>query len=221
MAGLATASVFGSQAGAFESAALRRTKWRSMTGDKNDWFFDDPFERSKPGTERLPYTQWQLKENRSEVGQILDLIAFAEAGKQQYNAVHYSARRRPPRKPTQMTLGQIFAWIKATPGQHHAIGRYQFIPSTLVALVRRAGLSHSTRFSPKVQDQLAFLLLQDAGYDKVRAGKITKTRFMHNLARIWAGLPTKSGKSYYSGYAGNRATVSRKFYASQINKILG
>ena len=36
-----------------------------------------------------------------------------------------------------MTLDEIFAWIAATPGQPHAIGRYQFIPDTLRMLVNR------------------------------------------------------------------------------------
>ena len=28
-------------------------------------------------------------------------------------------------------------------------------------------------------------------------GKISRHRFMENLARIWAGLPTSTGRSYY------------------------
>lgn len=32
--------------------------------------------------------------------------------------------------------------------------------------------------------------------------------FMNNLAKIWAGLPTSSGKSYYHGLAGNKAVLS-------------
>ena len=31
---------------------------------------------------------------------------------------------------------------------------------------------------------------------------------MHNLARIWAGLPLPNGRSFYQGFAGNRATMS-------------
>ena len=44
---------------------------------------------------------------------------------------------------------------------------------------------------------------------------------MDNLARIWAGLPLPSGKSAYHGYAGNRATITRAFYAEQMGRIFG
>ncbi|MFK7939874.1 MAG: hypothetical protein AB8B82_10875 [Roseovarius sp.] len=211
------ASVLAMPVAAFELSLHDRAKFKSFGGD--DWYFNDPFERSRPGTVRLPYEAWQLKQNRSQAGQLLDLIAFAEAGAKQYDAVHFSAKRRPPGRPTQITIAQIFSWTKATPGQHHAIGRYQFIPSTLVALVRRSGISTTTRFSPKVQDQLAMILLQDAGYDRFMAGTLSQQKFMRNLAKIWAGLPLANGKSYYQGYATNRATISRAFYETQMRQI--
>lgn len=195
-----------------------RAKWRSFGED--NWAFYDPFERSKPGAVRLPYNNWKLRRNRTQTGKILDLIAFAEAGKKQYEAIHMSARRLPPARPTRLTLGQIYDWIAATPGQHHAIGRYQFIPSTLKALARQSRYSRSVVFTPDVQDSLAALLLDDAGYQKLRANRISMTRFMDNLAKIWAGLPLKNGKSYYQGYAGNRATISRNFYEAQMRAIL-
>ena len=216
LAGL-TGALFVGSTQAFELSLHDRAKFKSF-GDK-DWFFDDPFERSRPGAVRLPYSAWVLRRDASQVAQLLDLIAFAEAGARQYDAVHQSARHRPPGRPTQLTLGQIFNWTKATPGQHHAIGRYQFIPSTLASLVRRAGLSSSTRFTPRIQDQLAMLLLQDAGLGKFQAGQLSKARFMRNLAKIWAGLPLQNGRSYYHGYATNRATISRDFYEKQINRI--
>jgi len=36
----------------------------------------------------------------------------------------------------------------------HAVGRYQFIGSTLQDEVSRLGLSHDTKFTPQVQDQI-------------------------------------------------------------------
>lgn len=191
-------------------------KWKSFGVD--DWSRYDPFERSRPGAERRPYEEWRLRPGGTQTQQLFDLIAFAEAGSKGYDAVHHSATRRPKR-PTQMTLEEIFHWIKATPGQHHAIGRYQMIPSTLAALARRSGMPTSVRFSPKVQDALGLLLLEDAGLTKFRAGRITLNRFMNNLARIWAGLPLRNGRSAYAGIAGNRATISRKFYETEMHKI--
>ena len=119
-----------------------------------------------------------------------------------------------------MTLREIFAWIEATPGQHHAIGRYQIIPETLRRLVVRAGLDADTRFGPSVQDRLADLLLAEAGLEAMQRGEIPRAAFLLNLAKVWAGLPTPSGRSYYHGVAGNRAVLSYDSYARAVGDIL-
>jgi len=153
--------------------------------------------------------------------QLRDLVARAEAGPAGYDAVQAGARHPPPRRPTRMTLRAIFDWIDATPGQHHAIGRYQIIPATLRRLVARAGVGPDTRFGPALQDRLADMLLDDAGLAAVRGGAITRAAFRRNLARVWAGLPTESGRSYYHGVAGNRAVLSYESYRRAVDGILG
>ena len=137
-----------------------------------------------------------------------DLIARAEAGAKGYDAVNYGARVKTPKPPTAMTLGEIYTWIDATPRQPHAIGRYQFIPKTLKRLARMLGAGPDVRFDAHLQDRLADLLLLEAGLTAFEAGTLTRKDFMHNLAKIWAGLPTATGKSHYDGYAGNKATMS-------------
>jgi hypothetical protein len=154
-----------------------------------------------------------------EVMALLHLIARAEAGPAGYDAVQHGARIPPPRAPTAMTLGQIYAWIAATPGQPHAIGRYQFIPPTLRRVARSLGLGPDTRFSPEVQDRLAIVLLEEAGLAAFRNGEIGQRAFMGRLARIWAGLPLPNGRSYYEGHAGNRATMSWEAFATGIARI--
>ncbi|MBJ3761441.1 hypothetical protein ILP92_01575 [Maribius pontilimi] len=136
------------------------------------------------------------------------VIASAEAGRMGYDAVQHGAKVKPRKPPTQMTLEEIVLWIRATPGQPHAIGRYQFIPKTLARLVRKIGAHGEMRFSPALQDRLADELLKEAGLLAFRDGLMPRRTFMHNLAKIWAGLPTASGKSYYQGYAGNKATMT-------------
>ncbi|MEM6375971.1 MAG: hypothetical protein AAF686_06990, partial [Pseudomonadota bacterium] len=157
-----------------------------------------------------------LRRTGTKAARLRDLIAQAEAGRMGYDAVQYGARIKPPKRPTDMTLTEIFDWIAATPGQPHAIGRYQFIPATLRHSAKRLGIDHSTRFSPDIQDRLADLLLGDAGFLQVQKGEITLDAFKLNLARIWAGLPTKSGRSYYHGYAGNKAVISYADYARTV-----
>lgn len=149
-----------------------------------------------------------------------DLIADAEAGHAGYDAVQHGARQRPHKRPTELRLGEIFEWIRATPGQPHAIGRYQFIPSTLRSLVQRSGAGMHQRFSPEFQDHLADMLLMDAGFQALRAGRMSPGKFMYNLAGIWAGLPLPSGRSRYHGYYGNRATISWNTYQAEMSRIL-
>ncbi len=172
-------------------------------------------------TRRASNAQKLAKLDRSgdRIGRLRNLIAHAEAGPKGYDAVHSSAKVLPPAPPTSLTLGQVFAWIKRTPQQNHAIGRYQFIPATLRDLVRRGGVPLSARFTPQLQDRLADILLQDAGLHAFQSGRISRTRFMNNLALIWAGLPTSSGRSAYHGYAGNRATIDWATYNQEMAAI--
>ncbi|MFW2589237.1 hypothetical protein [Sagittula sp. SSi028] len=160
-----------------------------------------------------------LPVSHGPVARLRDLIAEAEAGPAQYDAVQYGARIKPPKPPTQMTIGEIYAWIQATPRQPHAIGRYQIIPKTLRGLVRKSGLPLTTRFSPQVQDQLADILLEEAGLSAMRKGALSRKGFMNNVAKIWAGLPNSTGRSHYHGYAGNKATMSWARYEQQMRQI--
>ncbi|MGR3493844.1 hypothetical protein [Citreimonas sp.] len=144
----------------------------------------------------------------ARASRLRDVIAKAEAGRAGFDAVQHGAKIPPPDRPTRMTIAEIYAWIEATPRQPHAIGRYQFIPSTLRALVEALEIDPHTRFSPAVQDRLADRLLAQAGMHAFYSGALSRDRFMLNLARIWAGLPTETGKSFYEGYAGNSATMS-------------
>ena len=47
-------------------------------------------------------------------------------------------------------------------GRLHAVGRYQFIGSTLRSLVEKSGIDPNTQFVPEVQDALALYLLRIA-----------------------------------------------------------
>lgn len=156
---------------------------------------------------------------KGAVAKLMQLIASAEAGNAQYDAVQHAAKVRPSKRPTAMTLGEIYDWIARTPGQQHAIGRYQFIPATLKRLAKRTGAKRGDLFSPKLQDRLAHQLLEEAGLNAMLAKGMSRTDFMNNLAKIWAGLPTSSGKSYYHGYAGNRATMTWAHFDAEMARI--
>ncbi|MBB5514513.1 hypothetical protein FHS89_000511 [Rubricella aquisinus] len=150
-----------------------------------------------------------------------DLVAEVEAGPAGYNAVVLSAVIKPPKRPTEMTLRDVFAWIDATPGQNHAIGRYQFIPTTLDYLVRRTKTPLSARFSPALQDRFADILLHQAGAGEVSFGRISNDLFLDQLAQVWAALPMRDGRSAYHGVGRNKALMSRAEYRARVAAILG
>jgi muramidase (phage lysozyme) len=170
---------------------------------------------------RAPVPDITIRPGRADtaVDRLRSLIGQAESRKHGYDAVQHGAKRRPSKLPTQMTIAEIYDWIARTPGQPHAIGRYQFIPTTLKELVNELGISKGERFTPRLQDRLADLLLADAGLSQLRAGEITRHAFMNNLARIWAGLPNSSGKSHYHGYAGNKASMTWAYFDAQMSEI--
>ena len=75
---------------------------------------------------------------------------------------------------TDMTLGQIFHKQNTKQrgmsldehyksGGLHAVGRYQFIGSTLQDEVAKMGLSHDTKFTPQVQDDIFFSHIKRVG----------------------------------------------------------
>ncbi len=218
------ASLFGAGL-AGSSGALIDMGARSGDADGSSLFigrdgtsFFRPFPvRVTPETGRI-----YLGTGQSAAAQLRNLIAAAEAGPAGYDAVQYGARIKPPRRPTQMTVAEIYRWIDATPGQPHAIGRYQFIPATLRRLVDKVGINPHARFDHEVQDKLANALLVEAGLIALQSGEISRHKFMANLAKIWAGLPTPSGRSHYEGYAGNKATMTwARFDAAMVQIFPG
>lgn len=155
----------------------------------------------------------------ADVLRLRHVIGQAESRRDGYDAVQHGARVKPGKRPTAMTLGEIYQWIKDTPGQPHAIGRYQFIPKTLKRVARKVGAKPEQVFSPRLQDRLADVLLAEAGLYRFRKGKLKQEDFMHNLAKIWAGLPTSSGKSYYDGHAGNKASMTWATFEAEMAQI--
>ncbi len=153
------------------------------------------------------------------VARLRALIGRAEAGVRGYDAVQYGARIAPPRPPTQMTLGEIYDWIEATPGQPHAIGYYQFIPPTLKRLAAQLGAGPDTVFSPEFQDRMGDILLAEAGLHRMARGEIDRHTFMLNLGKIWAGLPNTEGRSHYEGIAGNKASFSWEVFDEEMARI--
>ncbi len=170
-------------------------------------------------SDRASVARFVFDAGLSPLANLRDLIASAESGAGGYDAVAYGADVPLPAQASRMRLGEVQAWVQATPGQNHAIGRYQVIPKTFDRLAKATDSSEHAPFDAKLQDRWANVLIEEAGYSAFLAGEIGPGTFMDRLAHIWAGLPLGNGRSAYEGIAGNRATISRAAYARGIAQI--
>jgi hypothetical protein len=103
-----------------------------------------------------------------------------EAGGTRIPAGFYSGdframKQHKGRALTDLTIGEIMD-LQAEPrgprmsnaewvakGKLHAVGRYQFIGSTLKGLVQRLGIQRNQKFTPELQDRLFLSLLKSGG----------------------------------------------------------
>lgn len=191
----------------------------SLFAGRSAGSFFEPVPPRQPKVPQVPNTVEPFVRDVTDIELIRAVIGRAESRHNGYDAVNYGAKIKPKRRPTDMTLEEIYAWIDATPKQPHAIGKYQFIPKTLKRLVRHLDIPLQTTFSPAIQDRLSNQLLMEAGLQEVRRGEISRKAFMNNLTKIWAGLPMENGKSYYHGYAGNKASISYQEFDREMAKV--
>lgn len=108
------------------------------------------------------------------------------------------------------TVGQVMdmqrRWL-------YAVGRYQFIPRTLKFAVRHSDVKTTDRFTPEVQDRLmtALILYKRPSVGAYLRGEHNLVHWaMNDLAREWASIEYRYGRSYYAGIGGNRAHISRR-----------
>ncbi len=144
---------------------------------------------------------------------LLDTIAKGESGGN-YNA--YFGRTASSEVPfTRMTVAEVMQWQQEYIRQgnaSNAVGRYQFMGTTLAGLVKQLSISPHATFDPALQDRLARALIDRRGSHAFVQRKITREEFAANLAQEWAALPRMTGdnphESYYSGDGLNHARVS-------------
>jgi conjugal transfer mating pair stabilization protein TraG len=143
---------------------------------------------------------------------LLDTIAHAES-KSNYNA-YFGNPTNTSIKFTSMTISEVLTWQEQFVQQGNpstAVGRYQFIDSTLKGLIDETGTKETDIFDKELQDKLAYALLERRGIREYVDEKINRETFAHNLSKEWAGLPKVIGdnpeQSYYSGDGLNKAQV--------------
>jgi muramidase (phage lysozyme) len=118
-----------------------------------------------------------------------------------------------------------------------AAGAYQFMrdtldkPGTLRDIEGEMGLSGKEKFSPDLQDLMAYHLLKRRGYEAFVNLHITRLTFGKSLAQEWASFPVlhdtqgssrkvKRGQSYYAGDGVNKALVSPEKIEALLADVL-
>lgn len=148
---------------------------------------------------------------------LLDQIGQLEASGK-YN-IEYGGRALPLDK---MTLGQVMAHQNARQKQgaaSTAVGKYQFIDSTLKSIVDRNPKEFplSRKFDKAAQDRAAEILLERRGLQDYLSGKLSKEDFGESLSKEWASLPNpKTGKSYYDGDGLNKSLISNQDFMKTL-----
>jgi muramidase (phage lysozyme) len=100
------------------------------------------------------------------------------------------------------------------------VGRYQYIRKTLAGTAAQMGMDvDSTKFNEKTQDSLAIQTLRTIGLENWLDGKLDDGAFLNKVARIWAGIPTTSGGSYYTGVGSNKAGVNTDVALNTLQDI--
>jgi conjugal transfer mating pair stabilization protein TraG len=155
---------------------------------------------------------------------LLDLIARAES-KGNYNA-YFGNVRNSKIDFTSMAVGEVLEWqaeFVSRGNASSAVGKYQFINTTLAGLVRELNIPKTERFSPALQDRLAMALIERRGVGDYVSGKLSREAFAGNLAKEWASLPSVIGrhpdKSYYASDGLNVALVSVREVLKAIEPI--
>ena len=104
----------------------------------------------------------------------------------------------------------------------YAVGRYQFIPSTLRLAVNLSSVSHLDMFTPETQNRLFAALLE---YKRPAVAAYIKGHHdlpgwaLNELAKEWASIEYRNGRGFYDHIGGNRAHITREEVITVVNEI--
>jgi muramidase (phage lysozyme) len=154
----------------------------------------------------------------AEAAPLLNLIGRTEGtdrGRGYNETLGYGRYTGGPVDLESMTIDQVYKLqqsMLAHGASSTAVGRYQFISSTLHELVAQAGLDPATtKFTGEVQDRLIAARIQW----RLARARARGEDPMLELAQEFASIPDpRTGRSYYSG---QRAGAS----VSEVAKVLG
>lgn len=203
----------GFRAGMVGSRIDRSPPW-TRTASNND-FPDRP---TAPAIPRVSEQRTRTAASSTEpevrmLAPVLDLIAITEGtGRPGSNDDNYNETLAYGRFTggdvdlTSMTLDEIDA-LQTRMLRHpenrmrsSALGRYQFIRTTLRELRRVYDIPGDLRFTPEFQDWLAVQRMRQVrGLDDWMSGRLSTENFVNNLSQEWASLPRMDGRGTYRG----------------------
>lgn len=117
------------------------------------------------------------------------------------------------------TVGQVIAYQRTW---LYAVGRYQFIPSTLRFAVAHSDVDNLDMFTPDTQDRLMAALIL---YKRPAVGAYLRDNHdlvgwaMNELAFEWASIEYRNGRGYYDHVGGNRAHITRSEVRSTLLSV--
>jgi hypothetical protein len=123
-------------------------------------------------------------------GNARDIIGAGEGGRAGYNAIYgfggeggdKSLTQKYNKPLSELTIGQVLSESNARQKDNRgAVGRYQFLPSTLSGLLPKAGLSVNDTFSPENQDKL-YSTLRQSNSQALQASGVTPNDVTLHLA---------------------------------------
>lgn len=161
----------------------------------------------------------RLTANPATYTQLLHLIAKAES-RGNYNA-YFGNTHNSSIKFTAMSIKEVLKWQSEYVKQgsvSSAVGRYQFLDTTLKGLVKELKIDTRQPFDQATQDKLAATLIERRGAEAYVNGELTREKFAANLAKEWASLPRIIGKnasdSYYASDGLNKSLIG-------VDEVLG
>ncbi|MDD3145621.1 MAG: hypothetical protein PHV23_05970 [Candidatus Gracilibacteria bacterium] len=132
---------------------------------------------------------------------LLDYISVCEGTYGNYNAIYGNGNQNII-DFCSMSLNEILSYqkdYKKSRGSA-AIGKYQFMDYTLKDMITRYKLDGNAKFSPEMQDKLAYIKLEERGLNNFKSGSINKKDFQLGLSQEWASIAKdNTGLSYYHG----------------------
>jgi peptidoglycan hydrolase-like protein with peptidoglycan-binding domain len=157
---------------------------------------------------------------QGKIGAVLDFIARYESNGN-YNII-VGGRVVP--ELTSMTLNEIYDFQRQMVrggSASSAVGRYQYIRKSLQMVANQMGLDpETTVFNPQTQDAIAtYDLRRRAKMDSWLSGTITDDMFLNLVAKIWAGIPTTAGQSFYAGVGNNKAGTTSQHALAALQNI--